>query len=391
MNILYITSEMIYPAHTGGKKSMLDRLKWLSRNDDVTLISFYTDEISEADENYLKKYAKNTFFIKKKSFFSSFFHALFLPYPLACRYDRNIVKTIREIYMENNIQKIVLEQPQLWHLIKSFNCNVTIDSHNVEYLTMRSICKSFNNPIKKAIYFIESYKLYFYEKKVYKVSKNNTSYSFVSKDDMKFYMEKFSSIKNNKVMYIPPTYIKSPESTQPSKNSVGFFGNMSYGPNNYGAEWIISKVFPLVQAKCDDFKLYIVGKGPSSELLNCSSEKIIVTGEVADMDEYYDKVDIVLIPIFHGGGIKMKLIEAAAHGKMIISTPFGLIGSEFTGESVLIGENAEQFADYILQLFNNPIKYQNTKNKMKEVFDLCYDLNNISARYIEFIKDGVSN
>ncbi len=88
---------------------------------------------------------------------------------------------------------------------------------------------------------------------------------------------------------------------------------MSYLPNVEAALWFSKQVFFLLfKKKIPESKFYIIGKDPSKELveLSGSNPNIVVTGTVDSIEDYYEHTDIVVIPLTHGGGVKVKVLEA---------------------------------------------------------------------------------
>lgn len=384
MNIMFITPELLYPAHSGGKKAMLNRMIALAKTNKIFLVSFYEDETS-IDYAFFKQYCEKTLFIKKKNFIKSIFSCIFLPYMIANRTSHKIRKKIQHFYDTNSIDRIVIEMPQMYYNVKKIKCYKVIESHNVEYKCLISVGKTQKSIMKKIIYFIDGVRLFFYEKKIYKKNlKSNTYYTFITNDDMTFYLNKFK-IQNYRCKYIPQVMENHLSKNNENTKCIGFFGNMAYGPNNYGALWLIENVMPCVLKQIKECKLYIVGRGASQDLICKNSQNIIVTGEVKNIDEYYDKVSIVLIPIFHGGGIKVKLVEAASYGKIILSTSFGLSGSEFDDKSVIVSDNAEEFADKICKILIDYNKYDSYSKNAYSIFMKKYEFNNVLNEYSNFI------
>ena len=64
--------------------------------------------------------------------------------------------------------------------------------------------------------------------------------------------------------------------------------------------------------------------------LSGSNPNIVVTGTVDSIEDYYEHTDIVVIPLTHGGGVKVKVLEALGHGKLVVSTIKGIEGTTFS-------------------------------------------------------------
>lgn len=133
-----------------------------------------------------------------------------------------------------------------------------------------------------------------------------------------------------------------------------FVGSMSYQPNVEAAVWLRDDVLPLILADRPDAHAHVVGRFPPPELLASDSEGFRVHGEVPDVRPYYRACDVVAVPVLSGGGSRLKVIEAAAAGRPIVSTPLGAEGfGAVDGRDVLLAATAEDFAAHVLALLED--------------------------------------
>src|SRR6266700_881188 len=115
---------------------------------------------------------------------------------------------------------------------------------------------------------------------------------------------------------IPATY-----GIDPTSRSLLLLATYAYGPNIAAAEFLIREVWPLVREACPDAQLIIAGDKPERIPSFASHPPgVDFTGFVDDLDQLYRRVRIVCCPILAGGGTRVKILEAAAHGKAIVST-----------------------------------------------------------------------
>ena len=90
----------------------------------------------------------------------------------------------------------------------------------------------------------------------------------------------------------------------------------------------------------------------------------MVTGTVDNIDDYFEKSDIIVIPLFHGGGVKVKLLEALGHGKLVITTSKGIEGTVFEDrKELLVAETPEQYVELINDIYVQPGNYESIKNE----------------------------
>ncbi len=109
-----------------------------------------------------------------------------------------------------------------------------------------------------------------------------------------------------------------------------FFGPQSYQPNREAVQHILLHINPLLQKKADfPYRIIICGGGLSKafrQMPACSNPHILYAGFVENIEEYILAADLVLNPITSGGGVKIKVLEALALGKSVLSFQQGALG-----------------------------------------------------------------
>lgn len=161
-----------------------------------------------------------------------------------------------------------------------------------------------------------------------------------------------------KVLAIPNAIPIPDVKPLPNNKTVLFLGILNYEPNRVAAEYVIDRIWPSVRERVPDARLIIAGR-----FAECVAQYtapplgVEFTGFVNDLDELYDAIQVVVCPILSGSGTRIKIIEAAAHGKPIVSTHIGAEGLRFENEKEIIIRNTpSDFADAVVQfLLNNEL------------------------------------
>ena len=132
-------------------------------------------------------------------------------------------------------------------------------------------------------------------------------------------------------------------------------GGYYYYPNLNAANFLIEKVWPLVHSARPDARLIIAGTHPENiRAYSKGVPGVEFTGFVDDLDELYARSRVVCCPILSGGGTRVKMIEAAAYGKAIVSTRIGAEGLEMiNGRDFLERDSPRAFADACLELLDD--------------------------------------
>ena len=156
--------------------------------------------------------------------------------------------------------------------------------------------------------------------------------------------------------------------SEKSQKKVLLFVGKKYYPNIVGIEWFYKNVLPRLD---DNFEFQIVGRGLEYLRDELTDPHVNVIGEVDSLDAYYKNADIVIAPLFDGGGMKSKTVEAVSFGKTFVGTAeslFGFweeMGDSIKGKSVYMCNTPEDWINTLNFLINNKIQKFNS-----ELFDL---------------------
>ena len=93
-----------------------------------------------------------------------------------------------------------------------------------------------------------------------------------------------------------------------------------------GLMWFIEQVWPSLSAKFPALKFHIAGRNTPDILKNLNIPNIVVHGEVPDAIEFVDKFSMMIVPLFSGSGMRVKILEGMALGKVVITTLLGKEG-----------------------------------------------------------------
>ena len=144
------------------------------------------------------------------------------------------------------------------------------------------------------------------------------------------------------------------ESEEPG--SIVFVGSMGYFPNEDAAIYLCNEVLPKLRGLSPAPKVYLVGKDPSPRVLQLhDGQRVIVTGAVEDVRPYLEKAALVVVPLRHGAGTRLKILEAFAMGKTVISTHKGAEGIPAAdGTEILLASDPDGLAAHIISIWNSP-------------------------------------
>jgi glycosyltransferase involved in cell wall biosynthesis len=173
--------------------------------------------------------------------------------------------------------------------------------------------------------------------------------------------------------------------------SLMFIGNMGYPPCADAALYFCSEIFPLIRQAINAAELWIVGRDPGTEVLQLNSGNIHVTGRVDDVVSYYRQSPICVVPLRAGGGTRLKILEAMALGRPVVSTTIGCEGlNVIDGEHLLIADTPEQFAEKTVLLLSDRQLYQHISANGRQLVETCYSWDKIAERLMEVYTEMVA-
>ena len=176
-----------------------------------------------------------------------------------------------------------------------------------------------------------------------------------------------------------------PSDEEPESGCLLFTGTMSYRPNAEAVQHFVSNVLPLIVRELPEAKLHVVGDAPPQEVAALAGQHVVVHGFVPDMRVYHRRAAVVVVPLLRGGGTKLKVLEAAAMGKAIVTTSIGADGLAFrNGEEVVVADGPPDFARAVVSLANDP-EQQRRLGASAHSASLQYDWDRIGDRFIQIV------
>ena len=152
-------------------------------------------------------------------------------------------------------------------------------------------------------------------------------------------------------------YAPLPAPDEPSR--LLFIGNMGYPPGADAAVYFCREILPLIRRQMSATELWIVGRTPRPEVRQLNGSGVHVTGQVDDVLPYYRQSAVCVVPLRAGGGTRLKILEAMALGRPVVSTAVGCEGLDVVdGEHLLIADNPQQFAEKTLRLLTDRQLYR---------------------------------
>jgi sugar transferase (PEP-CTERM/EpsH1 system associated) len=228
-----------------------------------------------------------------------------------------------------------------------------IDQHNIEYELLERTYKHEKAPIRKWYNWRES-----------RLLKQGEIERCWQADTVLVTSEREHNILRNllsekQIEVIPngvdiDTFVQH-NASQEVSHQIIFTGTMDYFPNIDAVLFFARKCWPLIQQQIPDATWQIVGKNPPAEIKGLAElPGITVTGTVPEVHPYLAVSSVVIAPLQVGSGTRLKILEALAMKRAVVSTSIGCEGLAVEdGKHLIVADRPEQFALAVIKLLNN--------------------------------------
>ena len=397
LKILQLCLRVPLPPYDGATIAMYNLAESLTASGAaVKMLSFNTKkhfmDANSIDAALLDKYKLETVFLDASVNAWDAFTNLFKPnesYNIV-RFDSAAFhQKLKEILQSETFDFILFEglflSPYLQTVRTFSKAKCILRAHNVEWLIWKRLAKATKNPLKKTYLYFLSDRLKRYENKVIN---NFDAIVAISELDKNLFLKDGCNIP----IEVAPTGMntakyKNIEQMDADSLSLFHLGSMDWLPNIEAVDWLLKDIWPMIQQKSNKVHLFLAGKNMNPKYFNIKSENLIVAGEIKDALKFMENKQIMVVPLLSGGGIRIKILEGLAAGKVIVSTSTGAEGINYSDKkNILIADTPEDFTKTILSLLNNPNLLNNIAREAQILARTQYDNILIGKKLAGFLK-----
>jgi polysaccharide biosynthesis protein PslH len=175
-----------------------------------------------------------------------------------------------------------------------------------------------------------------------------------------------------------------------SPPSLLFIGKMSYPPCADAVLFFCEEVLPLIRRALGKVEMWIVGREPPPEVVRLEGDGVHVTGWVDEVEPYYRQSTLCVVPLRAGGGTRLKVLEAMALGRPVVSTRIGCEGLDVVdGQHLLIADDAVAFAEQTIRLLTDRALYERVAAAARSLVVRNYDWEAIASRQLEVYTEAL--
>jgi glycosyltransferase involved in cell wall biosynthesis len=177
-----------------------------------------------------------------------------------------------------------------------------------------------------------------------------------------------------------------PSSSEPEPNTLVFSGSLDWYPNVGGIRFFCHEVWPKLKQKSPGIRLYLAGRSPSREIVRLaeSDQAIELIANPVDIRPWVWKAAVFICPIIDGGGTRLKILDAFAMGKAVVSTAAGAEGLEVSpGIDLLVADRPEEFSEQIVHLLRHDDSRKRLAGSARRVVENLYGWRTVAGHLLQ--------
>jgi glycosyltransferase involved in cell wall biosynthesis len=397
MNLLFLSTENPFPVDHGHHIRTLQNLEVLAKRYRVHFFGFAAAPQSPEYLEPLEKLCESvTFFplpvhnrspkmalLVLQSWFSK------IPVSIAKYTSKEMQKSIARLISEKDIKLVHFDLLHMTgYLPKLGNLPTVLVNHNVEWMRVQRLAEVTANPILRQLLLREASLLRRWEKQVCETVGLCIAVSDV---DEKMLREQapeghYATIPNG----VDSAFFAPLPEVAADSNAMIWTGGMDGLYNSDAVDYFLDEIWPVIVEHHPLAQFEVVGKSPTVKLQTMAKTdpRLVIHGYVDDVRPLVAAASFVVAPLRAGSGTKLKVLNAMAQGKAVLTTPVGAEGiAAKPDEAIIIADTAEQFALKAIWLLKNPDIAQKIGANARKVIEAIYDFSVLEAKTLQLYED----
>lgn len=265
---------------------------------------------------------------------------------------------------------------------KHSNAKITIRTHNVEHLIWDRLIENEKSAVKRKYLSIQNARL---KKLELQILKEADGIVTITDYDKKLF-EQLGII--TKAVVSPTGILMDRYAINRSltnTNSVFHLASMDWMPNTEAVDWFLDKVWPKYLKTENNLQFTLAGRFMPDSYLKRNEGNLKVIGSIDDNIQFYNEHEIMMVPLQSGSGMRIKIIEGMAMGKVIVSTSIGAEGIPVThNENIIIANTPEEFANAIKNLSSNQELKTKIGNNARKFIEDYFENTKLISELLKF-------
>jgi glycosyltransferase involved in cell wall biosynthesis len=313
------------------------------------------------------------------------------PYIAQRFYNAAFARRLSELLEEEAFDVVQLEGPYMGHYIQTVRQGsravISFRAHNVEHRIWERKAAHEGGPLRRWYLRNMAIRLKRFE---LQVAREADCLVTISPLDEKAFLE----LGVTKPVITIPTGLdlkEYPASALPAESSVFFIGALDWLPNQEGLKWFMDHVFDRLLEEVPGVTIHVAGRNapPGFEKL-LARKQVFYHGEIEEAKSFMQSYRIMVAPLFTGSGIRIKILEAMALGRPVVTTPIGIEGIPARNQvEVMVSGDPESFKDQIIRLCQEDETAMGMVREGRKLIQENFDTFELSTRITRFFKAQV--
>ncbi|HET7219106.1 MAG TPA: glycosyltransferase, partial [Vicinamibacterales bacterium] len=386
MHILCLNTPLLLPLDKGGKLRTWHLMRHLARRHSITCVSFADPDAPRDHRTGMSEVCEELITIPRREstkegwrFHAAVARHLFDPVPYAVAQYRSTAyrRVVRNALARGTFDRVVCD-----FLVPAINlpAHVPVPSilftHNVEAEIWRRHAETEQRAVRKWLYRVQWKRMLRFEGRTMARFDRVLAVSDVDRDTLqRLYPRELAAPVSVIPTGVDTTYFAPAAPAADAARRVVFTGSMDWLPNADGVLYFCREVLPLIRAVEPDVTFTIVGRSPTPEVRRLAEDRgVEVTGRVEDVRPYLAKSSVYVVPLRIGGGTRLKIFEAMAAGRAVVSTTIGAEGLPAEhGKHLLLADGAQPFANAVVALLRDADRRRAIEREARALVTERYD------------------
>lgn len=400
MKILWLKTELLHPVDKGGKIRTYNMLRELKRNHHVTYLTLDDGTAGDSERFAAREYCHELISIphqRREKFTPGFYAELVLnlasplPYAIKKYESRQMLREIEQLAGAGDFDVVICDflAPAV-NMPATLPCASVLFQHNVEAMIWKRHCEVEKNPLKRTYLQGQWRKMRNFERDMCRRFDSVIAVSTEDRDQMRveYGVQAVADVPTG----VDTQFFQPQGNAEIKSHNLVFTGSMDWLPNEDAIRYFTEQILPLIKAKVPAVSLTVVGRSPYPSLLELSKRdsSISVTGRVDDVRPYMEQAAAYIVPLRIGGGTRLKIYEALAMEKPMVSTTVGAEGLPLKPDhDLLIADDPESFAAAVVKLLEEPSAAREMGRRAARTVRENFGWDRVADRFAELCENAI--
>jgi sugar transferase (PEP-CTERM/EpsH1 system associated) len=356
LRVLVVAPYLPYPPWFGGAVRIYHLVRTLARDHEVTLLALATPAERDAarplwdicaavhtvehpaGERWRRLYQARS--LVGSAYFYYKYHS------------PELTRAMRALFARQTFDAVQIEFSQMAYCHVPDGPLRVLDEHNVEYQLLQRIWRNERAPLRRLYSYVQARK---FRRDELAACRRMDAVLTTSLEDRNLLA---SELVGTPIRVVPngvDTEFFRPGTEDEDPRKLLFTGAMNYAPNADGVAHFCADILPIIRAVVPEVSLSVVGRDPPPRVQSLAREGVAITGTVPDVRPWMNRAAVFVVPLRVGGGTRLKILEAMASGRPVVSTSLGCEGLDVKdGHNILVADTPAAFAAAVVRCLRDP-------------------------------------